>query len=175
MSLPTFQLSFPVPFEDLLLELQTRATEWDKHTLADRGDPERNESRLQALKVVDGARGYLMVNDAPERVEGLRAMQVLLSQMATVFAQAAQRAEDVRDGGMSLTGTKDLPCFRVSGTVLVRSTDAIPTEIPIATSIAANTPERAAWMALQHFSAANALPHPVTEWYDGPVTERIAP
>jgi len=173
MSQPVYHLSSPVPFVDLVQVLQTCATEWDQRTQTDRGDAERNESRLQALKVVDGAKGYLAVNDAPERVEDLRAMHTLLSHLATVFAQATQRAEEVCAGGMA--GVRDLPCFRVSGTVLVQSADSIPTEIPIATTVAANTPDRAAWLALRQFSAANATLHPITEWYDGPVTERVAP
>jgi hypothetical protein len=173
MSQTVYQLPPAIPFVDLILALQACAMEWDQRTQADRRDPERNESRLQALKVVNGARNYLLVNDAPERVEDLRAMQALLHHLADLYAQATQRAEDVCAGCVAPSGANALPCFRVSGTVLVRAADTTPEETPFATIVAANSPERAAWLALVQFSAEHALAD-VPEWYDGPTMERIA-
>jgi len=169
------QLSSTVPFVDLVVEMQTCTIEWEQRTTADHANPERNESRLQALKVVHGAKGYLEMNDAPERVEDLRAMHALLNQLTTVFARATQRAEEMRAGDMPLASTRELPHFRVSGTVLVCDDYSNPTEISLAITIAANTPERAAWLALRQFSKENRLAQPITTWYEGPTTERIAP
>jgi hypothetical protein len=170
MSQSVDHLSLMVPFMDLVRDLHTCADEWDRRTQAERRDPERNESRLQALKVVNGALGYLVVNDASTRVEDLRAMLALLRHLADLFDQATQRAEAVCAG--CAAPAEAIPCYLVSGIILVRAAGTSPEAIAITTTIAANTPERAADLALIRYAAEHALGYP-PGWNEGPTVERI--